>query len=194
MILQDNMILYHGSYTEVKTIDLSLCAEGKDFGKGFYLTSDFAQASRFVKTAVAKALKNGVIKEPVESGFVSSFRFTRKADVSFFEFEEASRKWLHCVAAHRHSGLLSNEIKKFEKLDVITGKIANDTTNQVITAYMNGLYGAVGSEAADSIAISLLLPNKLSNQICFRSESSLRCLTFIECKEVPIRRQSYETK
>ena len=60
-------------YTEVKKIDLSLCAKGKDFGKGFYLTSDFSQAARFVKTAVAKAKKNGVIKEPVESGFVFSF-------------------------------------------------------------------------------------------------------------------------
>ena len=188
MILKENIVLYHGSYTEVKKIDLSLCAKGKDFGKGFYLTSDFSQAARFVKTAVAKAKKNGVIKEPVESGFVSSFRFNTKPDVSFFEFEEASRDWLHCVVAHRHSGLLSEETERFGNIDIISGKIANDTTNQVITAYMNGLYGTVGSEAADNIAIGLLLPDKLSNQICFRSESSLQCLSFLESKSVPLRR------
>lgn len=30
MILQDGILLYHGSYTEVAEIDLSLCAAGKD--------------------------------------------------------------------------------------------------------------------------------------------------------------------
>lgn len=188
MILKEGIVLYHGSYTEVNAINLALCADGKDFGKGFYLTSDFDQASRFVKTAVAKALKNGVIKEPVGFGFVSSFCFNTKQDISFFEFEDASRDWLHCVVAHRHSGLLSKEIKKFETTDVISGKIANDTTNQVITAYMNGLYGTVGSETADNIAISLLLPDKLSNQICFRTEASLQCLSFLESKMIPVRR------
>ena len=182
------IILFHGTADKVVVPTYGLGNDKHDYGKGFYLTSDFDQASRFVKTAVAKALKNGVIKEPVESGFVSSFRFNMKPDVSFFEFEDASRDWLHCVVAHRHSGLLSKEIKKFETTDVISGKIANDTTNQVITAYMNGLYGTVGSEAADNIAISLLLPDKLSNQICFRTEASLQCLSFLESKMIPVRR------
>lgn len=37
--LSDGMLLYHGSYCEVKTPDLAKCAAFKDFGKGFYLTS-----------------------------------------------------------------------------------------------------------------------------------------------------------
>lgn len=39
MELRDGMILYHGSYCEIKTPDLAKCADFKDFGKGFYLTS-----------------------------------------------------------------------------------------------------------------------------------------------------------
>jgi len=30
--------MYHGSYTEIDVIDLSLCETGKDFGQGFYVT------------------------------------------------------------------------------------------------------------------------------------------------------------
>ncbi|MDD7450602.1 MAG: DUF3990 domain-containing protein [Treponema sp.] len=56
MILKEGMILYHGSYCVIEKISLSKCAQGKDFGKGFYLTSDYSQASKFVKTSIAKAV------------------------------------------------------------------------------------------------------------------------------------------
>ena len=33
MILQDNIKLYHASYIAIENIDLTLCSDGKDFGK-----------------------------------------------------------------------------------------------------------------------------------------------------------------
>ena len=65
---------------------------------------------------------------------------------------------------------------------IIAGKIAIDSTNQVLTAYINGFYGEVGSYEADETAIKFLLPNKLSDQICFRTEYSLKNLHFIDSK------------
>lgn len=50
--LQNGMLLYHGSYTEVSHIDLSKCEIGKDFGKGFYLTTSLKQAHHFVPLSV----------------------------------------------------------------------------------------------------------------------------------------------
>lgn len=188
MILRDNIILYHGSYTEVHDIDLSLCSTGKDFGKGFYLTTDLNQAIRFVKTAVGKAEKNGIVGINSAKGFVSSFQYVAKNNVSVFEFDSADRDWLHCVVAHRRSGVLSLELKKWQNYDIIVGKIANDTTNSVITAYINGAYGAIGSESADAIAMQLLLPDKLKEQICFRSQKSLQCLSFTGCKPIGVKR------
>ena len=38
------MVLYHGSTTEIKEIDLTLSKPNKDFGKGFYLCNNFEQA------------------------------------------------------------------------------------------------------------------------------------------------------
>lgn len=40
-------IVYHGSYTQVSKIDLDCCEKGKDFGKGFYVTTDRNQAINF---------------------------------------------------------------------------------------------------------------------------------------------------
>ena len=84
MILQNGITLYHGSYTEVKNINLSLCSDGKDFGRGFYLTSDLNQAVRFVKTAVGKAKKNGIEGINSIKGFVSSFQFVAKKNILVF--------------------------------------------------------------------------------------------------------------
>lgn len=60
MILREGIEIFHASYKVVDKIDLFCCSEGKDFGKGFYLTTDFEQACKFVKTSIKKALINGV--------------------------------------------------------------------------------------------------------------------------------------
>ena len=82
--------------------------------------------------------------------------------------------------------MFSKSKKDWNEFNIIAGKIANDTTNQVLTTYINGLYGEVGSDLADETAIRLLLPNKLFDQICFKTEKSLQLLSFIEAKEVVI--------
>ena len=187
MILQDNVKLYHASYIAVKKIDLTLCSEGKDFGKGFYVTTNYEQACRFVKTSIKKAIKNGINISNNSIGYISVYEFKNNIkDVSIFEFDDANKDWLHCVAEHRKRDLFSESQKDWNEFDIIAGKIANDTTNQVLTTYINGLYGEVGSDLADETAIRLLLPNKLSDQICFKSEKSLQLLSFIEAKEVVI--------
>ena len=99
MILQDNIKLYHASYIAVEKIDLTLCSEGKDFGKGFYVTTNYEQACRFVKTSIKKAIKNGnkILNNSV--GYISVYEFKNNVkDVSIFEFNDANRDWLHCVA------------------------------------------------------------------------------------------------
>ena len=45
------MTLYHGSNVEVLTPELLPSVRALDFGRGFYLTSDFDQAARWARTA-----------------------------------------------------------------------------------------------------------------------------------------------
>lgn len=188
MILSNGVELFHGSYTAVTNPDLNKCEEGKDFGKGFYVTTDEAQARRFVKSAVGKAVKNGIIIANPDLGYISKFDYLGIKGLKVHVFEDADRAWLHCVASHRKKGLLAYEVNKWQDYDIIAGKIANDNTNQVITAYINGLYGEIGSETADRTAISLLMPERLTDQICFRTEKALKSIKFVGDEPVTIQR------
>ena len=55
--LKDGLVLYHGSYCEVKDPDLAKCAKRKDFGQEFYLTTSKEQAESFLRTSIAKNQK-----------------------------------------------------------------------------------------------------------------------------------------
>lgn len=48
------IILYHGSSSTVRKPKLYYCRTRHDFGKGFYLTSDFEQAKDWSKYKIRK--------------------------------------------------------------------------------------------------------------------------------------------
>ena len=70
------------------------------------------------------------------------------------------------------------------KYDVIGGKIANDATNSTIVTYMVNAFGEIGSASADDICIRLLLPERLKNQYCFKSNAALNQLSFMGSERV----------
>ena len=70
------------------------------------------------------------------------------------------------------------------KYDVIAGKIANDNTNASIAAYMALAYGEIGTKSADDMCISLLLPERLQDQFCFRTEKALKNLKFMGSEKI----------
>lgn len=45
-----DLILYHGTIAEFSVVDLKHCKDKKDFGKGFYTTTDAHQAITLAKT------------------------------------------------------------------------------------------------------------------------------------------------
>ncbi len=188
MILKDRMLLYHGSYAPIHKIELSMCASGKDFGKGFYLTDDSEQAKGFIKNSLRKAKRVKRIPEDQNYGYVTTFRFrVPKDDVPVYVFETANIEWLWFVAMNRRFEM-ANEFRtdlNTELLgsEIIIGKIANDTTNPTLMAYLNGLYGNVKSETAIQFAINQLMPDRLKDQCCFLSERALACLEFVEAKK-----------
>ena len=70
--------------------------------------------------------------------------------------------------------------------DIISGKIANDDTNATIIAYMNNVFGSMGSEQADRMCISLLMPERLQDQFCFRSDKAISMLEFLKSEKVSL--------
>lgn len=184
--LEDGMILYHGSYCVVKNPDLEKCAMYKDFGRGFYLTTSKEQAKSFAKISATKAKSKGLIPQSEKYANISFYKVSGAAKLNSFIFETADTDWLHCIVAHRKENIFTDIKKTMKFYDVISGKIANDDTNATIIAYMGNLYGQMGSEQADKMCISLLLPERLQDQFCFRTENAISSLEYLKSERVSL--------
>ncbi len=182
--LQNGMILYHGSFVEVQEPDLNKCAKYKDFGRGFYLTTSVRQANSFARLSTAKAIAAGKIADGQDFGVVSSFCVKNIESLKQIIYPSADREWLHCIVGHRKRNTFNQVVAELSKYDLICGKIANDSTNTTINAYMADTFGKIGSDRADEICIELLLPNRLEDQFCFRSLAALQCLEFTGSEKV----------
>lgn len=182
--LTDGTVLYHGSYCEIKSPDILQGERYKDFGQGFYLTSSKAQAEGFIKTSIKKAVIKGRADADQNYGYVSSFRFAQREKLSICSFPTADVDWLHCVVAHRRKNTFDHIVEEMTRYDIIAGKIANDNTNATIAAYIALAYGEIGSQSADEICISLLLPERLQDQFCFRTAKATDQLSFIGSEQI----------
>ena len=70
--------------------------------------------------------------------------------------------------------------REMARYDIIAGKIADDVTNATLTAYLAGAFGTAGDKEADDFCIRQLLPNKLKDQYCFKTEAAIKCLKFVK--------------
>ncbi len=180
--LYDGMLLYHGSYTEILEIDLGRCFSGLDFGRGFYLTSSYEQARDYVMLSVRKAMRLGSIQDGFapEDGQISVYRLHYDPNILAYYFHGASVEWLHFVAANRKADLFPQLLEKYSTADIIGGKIADDQTARTLQRYIGGAdFGTPGTPEADQIVINRLLPDRLKDQFCFRTQFAVDHLEFI---------------
>ena len=156
------MILYHGSNVEVSEPRLLKVQRALDFGKGFYTTSDFDQASRWARRTASRL--------DVSSAFVSVYDVNDApfSQLETLAFNEPDADWLRFVAACR------NEASEPGSWDVIYGPVANDQTMPVIDLYLNGMYDI-------DEAIKRLLPQRLKDQYVFKTT---KAISLLECREV----------
>lgn len=156
------MILYHGSNIEVKSPRLLKNQRNLDFGKGFYTTSDFAQASSWAKRT-ARIRGTGT---PCVTCF--NLPDQKIKDLNVLRFHQPDLSWLEYVAANR-KGTTSPE-----NWDLVIGPVANDQTFPTLLLYLDGFLDAES-------AIRQLLPQKLKDQFTFKTEKALHLLV---CQEV----------
>ena len=168
----------------MKEPDLTKCAKKKDFGQGFYLTTSKEQAESFLRTSIVKAIATGTIEEGQKFGYISIFEFKLSENLETYIFESADVNWLHCIAAHRKKKMFVEIEKEMEKNDIIAGKIADDATNATLTAYLVGAFGTAGDKETNDFCIRQLLPNKLKDQYCFKTEAAIKCLRFVKGEKI----------
>jgi len=184
LMLKTGMLLYHGSYVAVEKPDLDKCARFKDFGQGFYLTTSLTQARSFARLSLGKARGKSMISGTENTAWVSVFRVADITQLKCFVFKDADKDWLHCIVAHRRREPFEEVRQQMKDYDVIGGKVANDDTNFTIMNYIIGGYGQMGSKSADNFCISLLIPQRLKEQFCFRSRKAIACLKYLRCEKI----------
>ena len=155
------MILYHGSNVIVREPPLLKIRRDLDFGKGFYTTSDFQQASKWARRT-ANRLKQS-------QAYVSVYEVPEEKLLALrvLRFDKPDQQWLHFVAANRKGAAPANE------WDIICGPVANDQTMPVIDLFLDGMYD-------EEETIRRLLPQKLKDQYTFKSDSAIALLRFKE--------------
>jgi hypothetical protein len=181
MILdKPGITLYHTSYTAIEKVNLSFCRNINDFGRGFYLTTDKTQAERFVRTSIIKSGKD------LKFGYVNVYDVSTFDDLSTFEFSTTDEEWLHCICAHRKPKLFDGGTAKWDSYEVLAGKIANDDTMTTLAIYLQSGYGEIGSPEAVNLAVSVLKPQNLKDQICLKTENAVSRILFRDAYEVSV--------
>jgi len=155
------MIVYHGSDTVVDRPAILKAKRPLDFGGGFYVTSNKAQAEAW---AIKVAYRNARREKSIN---IYHFDISEaKKDLNILIFESADEKWLDFICANR-------QMRCMEDYDIVIGPVADDRVYRVVVEYENG-------DIDKAAALKYLKTEKLCDQILFHTERSLDYLQYIE--------------
>ncbi|MCQ2911072.1 MAG: DUF3990 domain-containing protein [Clostridia bacterium] len=175
--------IYHGTYCLFDTINLKKCSSWKDFGQGFYGTLDFEQAKKFANKKV-KDLTLTNNKNIDAKPYVLVFEYQDNSDNKIYEFNYKDkidmRKWFKTIYSYRNDYIDLIDRDVFTS-DIIIGKIADDGTKSILTNFQ---LEDINDEYILDKNISKSMPNKLKEQICFKTNKAIKTLKFTKAYDV----------
>lgn len=119
------MILYHGTYQDFGEIDLRKSKPNKDFGQGFYLSHEYAQAMDMAKTKV----------EQLEIGTPTVLTYeadeAQMEELKVLRFNDYSEDWAKFILLNRNN---STSVPAHD-YDIVIGPIANDRVGVQLWKY-----------------------------------------------------------
>ncbi len=152
------MIVYHGSFIEVKNPDILIGRTDIDFGQGFYVTKDKRMAEKW---AAGKTTSINNMYELNLNGLnVITLGLTRQ--------------WLDFIAYNRG---YSDQSFDISDVDVIIGPTADDKMFNTISSYLEG-------DLSAEKAIKYLNIVGYSNQIALKTERAINNISFIKSMEI----------
>jgi len=110
------MLLYHGSYLEIKSPQILAGKYAKDFGVGFYCTVLKEQAVRWASRYSSPTL--------------NVYEYEKNSSLKIRDFAEMTEEWLDFVIFCR-SG-------KKHDYEIVSGPMANDQVYNYISDYIDG--------------------------------------------------------
>lgn len=152
------MELYHASTVAVVHPDVQHSRDFLDFGKGFYLTSIYGQATKYAQRFIRRNRQAWLNRYEFECDW-SAWKICR--------FDAYDKAWLQFVAKCR-AGMDDTNY------DMVIGGIANDKVIQTLDRYFEG-------ELQEDETLGILKYEKPNIQYCIRSQRMLdQCLKHIE--------------
>lgn len=162
------MILFHGSNTDIKSINLAMCRPYKDFGRGFYLTEIKDQALKMAKR-VAKIYGS----QPIVNIYEISDDFIEDMTLNIRRFADTpSEEWARFVMNNRSrsfTNFSSLECNLDNKYDIVIGPVADDDMAMLFRQYQNELITFEN-------LISGMTFRKTTNQYSFHTERAIALL------------------
>lgn len=156
-------LLYHGSLEVVDHPKILIPNRTLDYGAGFYTTTSYEQAERWVKRKLSP--DNGSF------GYVNVYKWKETDGLRIKKFHAADEEWLRFVMRNRTQAGFDHGF------DIVFGPVANDRVYAAFALYESGFYDT-------ETVIHELKTYKLADQMLFHSEQSLLGLSFVEAKEV----------
>ena len=154
--------LYHGSNVEIDKIDLCRSRKGKDFGCGFYLNPDKAQAMEMA-IRTSQRMQNG---EPIVNAYLfDDSLLDNESSLSIKIFKEYSIEWAEFILKNRKN-LTATPAHPY---DIVVGPIADDTVGLQMRRLMQGY---IDMERM----VEELRFNKPAIQYFFGTEKAISCL------------------
>ena len=121
------MKLYHGSTVDITNIDFSRSKPNKDFGRGFYLSSDREQA---LQLAQYKAFQYG--GKPILNTYKKKKKKLSDNSLEILKFDDYSKEWADFVLINRNSP----NGESVHNYDIVIGPIANDRVGVQVRRYI----------------------------------------------------------
>lgn len=153
--------LYHGSATRFTRPDVAKGRAYKDFGKGFYMSIDRAQAvgmmhKKYAELFSRKLEKNGV--EPAKTLYRITIDGEYLKTLKTKVFPVADEAWLDFVLLCRRVDGVPHDY------DVVIGPTADDDTRLLLKNYIDGVYGDPDDSESKTTLLRLLKPERLGVQ------------------------------
>jgi hypothetical protein len=155
------MKLYHGGMQIVENPKILTAHFRKtDFGSGFYTTSDYEQAKKWVAIRRTRGERGGYV-----SIFEAPDNLLKNAELKLLVYNSAHKEWLTFVMNNRYKDEFAHDY------DIVAGPVANDRVYFALSLFEQGL-------ADEEESIRRLKTYTIVNQILFHTEKALQNLTF----------------
>ncbi len=160
------MKVYHGSLEIVPNPEIRISGRTLDYGSGFYTTTDYDQAKRWVE----RRRNDGI-----NAGYINVYEISKEVilEMKTLWFDFPTEEWVDFVHENRTSRNFKHDY------DFVYGPVANDKVYAAFALYEDGLLNK-------QELIAELKTYVLVDQLLLHTEKALKCLSFIESIKVAL--------